>query len=69
MTESIDIRLNYGSVVEKTRSRKTLDLQGKQGSFGGGADQDQTGDLLNAIYTAPEGTRIEAFFLQLLENR
>ncbi len=28
---------------------KFLNYQGKRGYFGGGADQDRTGDLLNAI--------------------
>lgn len=42
-------RRDYGSAVEKTESRKTLDHKGKRDYFGGGADQDRNGDLLNAI--------------------
>jgi hypothetical protein len=38
-----------GSCAGEFDTRKTLDNLEKRGYFGGGADQDRTGDLLNAI--------------------
>jgi hypothetical protein len=81
--QSVADVLHDPSLPHKNRAIKDLwgkSSRGKQGYFGGGADQDRTGDLLNAIQAlsqlsySPTGSRLilqeEAFSVKnLLSGR
>jgi len=54
VTKPIELRWKKGYGSENIKAGNWLEFQGKRGSFGGGADQDRTGDLLNAIHLCPQ---------------